>query len=110
MTARASGWATWSPIRAQPAAPARGGRGGAGAAGAAGQHVARRLPAHDRDGEGIHPRRRDLPGRAVDAPAPAVPPAALLALSCAPAPQPLALPVLPRIRRLLGGRRIIEKQ
>ena len=40
---------------------------GGAAARARRQHDARAMPAHGRDGEGIYPRRRDLPGRALDA-------------------------------------------
>ena len=51
-------------------------------------------------GEGIHRRRRRVPGRAVAALHRPLRTAAVLALPRAAADQPLALPVLPRFRRL----------
>ena len=69
------------------------------------QHQARALPRDGRAGEGVHPRRRHLPGRALAALGAAVRPAALRALPRAPAHQPLALHVLLQLRRLPGGRR-----
>ena len=89
--------------RAQPAAPARNARGDAGTAGAIIQHDARAMPAHGRDGEGLCPRRRDLSGRAVDALCRAVSPPAVRALPRAAPAQSVAVPVLPRFRRLRGG-------
>ena len=57
-----------------------------------------------RAGEGVHPRRRHLPGGALAALRAAVPPAAVRALPGAAPAQPLAVPVLPRPRRLRAGR------
>ena len=48
--------------------------------------------------EGVHPRRRHLPGRAVAALRGRFPAAGLRALPLAPARQPGAVPVLPRLR------------
>jgi hypothetical protein len=74
-------WPAWSPTRA-----------GGG------------LFRHGRPGEGLHRRRRHLPGGAVPALLHALHPAALLALPGAAARQSLALPLLSRLRRLLGRR------
>ena len=64
------------------------------------QHPARALSRHGRPGEGLHRRRRYLPGRALPALRGAVRAAALRALPGAPPGQPLALPLLSRLRRL----------
>ena len=63
------------------------------------------LPRDRREGQGIHPRRRHLPGRALAALGPALRPAALRALPRAPPHQPVALHVLLQLRRLPGDRR-----
>ena len=73
--------------------------------GAAGvQHHARRIRAHGAGGEGIHRRRRHLPGGAVAALRGAVRIAAVLALPRAAAGQPLALSLFPRPRRIRDRR------
>ena len=63
----------------------------------------RAIPCDGRAGEGVHPRRRHLPGGALAAVRAAVPPAAVRALPRAAPAQPLAVPVLPRPRRLRAG-------
>ena len=57
-----------------------------------------------RGGQGVHPRRRHLPGRALTALHGAVRIAAVRALPRAASAQPLAVPVLPRFRRVRPGR------
>ena len=66
-----------------------------------------RVPATWRwwSGEGVHPRRRHLPGGAEPALGAALRAAALRALPGAPPHQPVALHVLLRLRRLPAGRR-----
>ena len=70
----------------------------------ASEHHAGRIPAMVLRGQGIHRRRRHLPGRAVAALRGAVRAAAVLALSRAAAGQSVALSVLSRLRRLRGRR------
>ena len=70
------------------------------------QHHARRIRADGAGRQGIHRRRRHLPGRAVAALSRAVRAAAVLALPRAAAGQSLALPLFPRLRRF--RRRRIE--
>ena len=69
------------------------------------QHQPRALPRDGRAGEGVHPRRRHLPGRPLPALGAAVRPAALRPLPRAAAHQPVALHVLLQLRRLPGDRR-----
>jgi hypothetical protein len=64
-----------------------------------------RLSRRGGEGQGLHPRGRHLPGRALAALEPRLPPAALRALPGAPAHQPLALHVLLQLRPLPGGGR-----
>ena len=68
------------------------------------QHAARTLPRDGEAGEGLHRRRRHLPGGAVAALRGAVRPAAVRALPGAEAHQPVAVPLLPRLRRVRAGR------
>ena len=63
------------------------------------QHHAGRIQGDGQAGEGLHRRRRRLPDRAGAALRGAVHAAAVLALPRAAAHQPLALSVLPRLRR-----------
>ena len=65
------------------------------------QHAARALSRHGPAGEGLHLRRRHLPGRAVAAFRGAVHAAALRALPGAAARQPLAFPLLSSISAAL---------
>ena len=73
------------------------------------EHDAGRIPGDGRPGEGVHPRRRRLPGRALPALRDRVPASGLRALPLAPARQSGAVPLLPRLRglpdRLLVARR-----
>ena len=71
------------------------------AARAAGQHVEGRLQEDGRDLQGVHPRGRRLPDRAVAALLAALRAAAAVALPGAAPHQPLAVPDLLRLRRLL---------
>ena len=64
----------------------------------------RRIQGHGAQGQGLHRRRRCLPGRAGAALRGAVHAAAVFALSRAAADQSVALSVLPRFRRLRGRR------
>ena len=69
--------------------------------GAAGlQHHARRIRAHGEGRQGIHRRRRHLPGGAVATLRGAVRAAAVLALPRAAPGEPLPVPLLPRSRRI----------
>ena len=61
------------------------------------QHQRSRISSDGRQGEGVHPRRRHLPGRAVAALHQPLRPARLLALPRAAARQPVALPLLSSI-------------
>ena len=71
---------------------------------AAVEHDAGRIPAHGARRQGLHRGRRYFPGRAVAALRGALRAARLRALSRHPAHQPGALPVLPRLREILGRR------
>ena len=88
------------PRRLRPRHPPRAAARPAVADRAGRQHEPRRLPRHGRAGEGLHPGRRHLPVRAVAALRGALRPAVLRPLPRAAAPQPLALPLPPRPRRL----------
>ena len=73
--------------------------------GAAGvEHLARRIRAHGEGRQGIHRRRRHLPGGAVATLRGAVRVAAVLALPRAAAREPLALSLFPRPRRIRDRR------
>ena len=88
-------------LRAHPALPPRRRRCAGEPARAAGQHVEGRLQEDGRDLQGVHPRRRRLPDRALAALLAALQAAAALALSVAASHQPLAVPDLLRLWRLL---------
>ena len=90
--------------RRAPAARDGHGRRAPGAARAGVQHLAGRVHGHGRARQGVHRRRRHLPGGAVAALLGAVHPAAVRALPGAAAHQPLAVPVPSRFRRLRPGR------
>ncbi len=74
--------------------------GGAAAAGAAVEHAARAVRGDGGADEGVHRRRRHLPGGAVASVSPRRSPAAVRAVPGAAPDQPGAVPVLPGFRRL----------
>ncbi len=92
--------------RARCAAPARPAGGARQAAGtqAGLQHDARPVQGHGAAGEGLHRRRRHLPGRALPTLLRPLRAAALCALPGAQAHQPLAVSLSSRLRRLRARR------
>ena len=87
-----------SPCRTQPRWPACNWRCRSGV-----QHLARRVHGHGGARQGVHRRRRHLPGGAVAALLRALHAAAVRALPRAPAHQPVAVPVPSRFRQLRAG-------
>ncbi len=88
-------------LRALAAVQARECRRAEWPARAAGQHVEGRVQEDGRDLQGVHPRRRRLPDRALAALLAALHAAAIVALPLAAPHQPLAVPDLLRLRRFL---------